>query len=156
MDLMAYAATNSPDCCSVPNDDRLLAYAARMRLERWRKIKAQVLAKWVLSADGCQYQQSRLAEDYSAWANRSHYQQERGNEGASSRWRSKKLEEEEKDSSLLPLSDSDAGNGPAAPVPVAASIVRNSSLETVHPDAQAQIEAMRQTYGLDSLLRRKP
>lgn len=154
MDLMAYAATNSPDCSTVPNDDRVLAYAARMRLERWRKIRAQVLARWVLSKDGRYYQQSRLAEDYSAWCNRSHYQQERGKEGASRRWRSKKLEKEEKDSRLLPLSDSDTWNGPAAPVPVAARIVLNSSLETdIHPDARAQIEELRSTYGLDDLLR---
>lgn len=55
--------------------------------------------------------------------------------------------EKEKDSdSLLPLSDSDNGDGnDASRVPLAARIVRYSSLKpiTTHPDAQAQIEAMR-------------
>jgi uncharacterized protein YdaU (DUF1376 family) len=69
IDLMAYAATQSPDRCSIPDDDRRLAYAARMRLERWRKVRAQVLAHWTHRPESCQYQQSRLAVDASSYDN---------------------------------------------------------------------------------------
>ena len=59
-----------------------------------------------------------------------------------------KQSEKSFDSVLLP--DSDTGNGAAAPVPLAAGIVRNSSLKpTIHPDAQAQIEAMHQAGLID-------
>lgn len=70
IDLMGYAVTNSSDFCSVPNDDSILPYAARVRPERWRSLRARVLeARWELRADN-RWEHPRLAEDACSWAKR--------------------------------------------------------------------------------------
>lgn len=122
IDLMAYAATNSPDRCSVPDDDRIMAYAARIRLERWRRIREQVLSHWSKQEPSGQspqarWVQTRLAVDASEYDKSHENQHGRVNETGNNHDRSgsyarvarelevrSKRSEEESDSTLAPIS----------------------------------------------------
>lgn len=80
--LLSYAATNSRDLCSVPDDDRRLARAVGMGTKRWLSVREKVLAFFVLcEAPGGVipgrdipfpgvlrwYRNERLREDSDAW-----------------------------------------------------------------------------------------
>jgi uncharacterized protein YdaU (DUF1376 family) len=65
--LLSFAATSSPDLCSIPDDDRRIARALGWGLKRWRSVRVRVLEYFVLRDDG-RYQHPRLAEDAVRWS----------------------------------------------------------------------------------------
>lgn len=50
--LLTYAATCSPDRCSIPDDDVRLARATGLGLKAWRRVRARVLEFWPLIPRG--------------------------------------------------------------------------------------------------------
>lgn len=50
--LLSYAATNSPDLCTIPDDDRRLARATGLGMKAWRRVRERVLSYWPLVAPG--------------------------------------------------------------------------------------------------------
>lgn len=59
--LLAYAATCSDDCASLPDDEKILARVAGTGLKKWRNISPQVMVKWIRLASG--FRSRRLLAD---------------------------------------------------------------------------------------------
>jgi len=60
--LLAYAATSSPDCASLPDDETRIARAAGVSLKTWRRLSGAVLVKWIRVPTG--WQSKRLRADF--------------------------------------------------------------------------------------------
>lgn len=64
--LLGYCVQNSPDFCSMPDDDRRLASAAKMGLKGWRAIRSRVLSYFLREGD--RWVSNRLRQDAIQWA----------------------------------------------------------------------------------------